>query len=315
MTGRDPDRLRTDRHSQGGGNVEIKRIMVIGAGFMGSGIAQVMAAAGYDVVLMDVADGFVRKGMAAIEKNLAGGVAKGKLAEADKTATLGRIIATTELAAAKDCDLVIEAIIENKQAKMDLYRQLEEICPPHVLFASNTSSIPITELATATKRPDRFAGMHFFSPVPVMKLVEIIRGLKTADSTVQVIRELTDRIGKVGVFVKDGPGFLVNRVNAALRNEVYNCLAEGVATIEDIDKALKFGLGHPMGPFELGDFVGLDIGLAVAETLWENFKDPKWRPALSLRKLVVSGDLGRKTGKGWYDYTSGEKKPRTDINL
>mgnify|MGYP001615670169 CR=1 FL=1 len=295
--------------------MEIKRIMVIGAGFMGSGIAQVMAAAGYDVVLMDVADGFVRKGMAAIEKNLAGSVAKGKLAEADKAATLGRIIATTDLALAKDCDLVIEAIIENKQAKMDLYRQLEEICPPLVLFASNTSSIPITELATATKRPDRFAGMHFFSPVPVMKLVEIIRGLKTADATVQVIRELTERIGKVGVLVKDGPGFLVNRVNAALRNEVYNCLAEGVATIEDIDKALKFGLGHPMGPFELGDFVGLDIGLAVAETLWENFKDPKWRPALSLRKLVASGDLGRKTGKGWYDYTSGEKKPRTDINL
>ena len=308
--------MRTDQHKQEGeGNMEIKRIMVIGAGFMGSGIAQVMAAAGYDVVLMDVADGFVRKGMAAIEKNLAGGVAKGKLAEADKTATLGRIIATTELARAKDCDLVIEAIIENKQAKMDLYRQLEEICPPHVLFASNTSSIPITELATATKRPDRFAGMHFFSPVPVMKLVEIIRGLKTADATVQAIKEITDRIGKVGVFVKDGPGFLVNRVNAALRNEVYNCLAEGVATIEDIDKALKFGLGHPMGPFELGDFVGLEIGLAVAETLWENFKDPKWRPALSLRKLVASGDLGRKTGKGWYDYTSGEKKPRTDINL
>jgi len=295
--------------------VEIKRIMVIGAGFMGSGIAQVMAAAGYDVTLMDVADGFVRKGMAAIEKNLAGSVAKGKLAEEDKTAILGRIIATTELTPAKDCDLVIEAIIENKQAKMDLYRQLEEISPPQVLFVSNTSSIPITELATATKRPDRFAGMHFFSPVPVMKLVEIIRGLKTADATVQVIRELTDRIGKVGVLVKDGPGFLVNRVNAALRNEVYNCLAEGVATIEDIDKALKFGLGHPMGPFELGDFVGLEIGLAVAETLWDNFKDPKWRPALSLRKLVASGDLGRKTGKGWYDYTSGEKKPRTDIHL
>ncbi len=295
--------------------MEIKRIMVIGAGFMGSGIAQVMAAAGYDVVLMDVADGFVRKGMAAIEKNLSGSVAKGKLAEADKATTLGRITATTELAPAKECELVIEAIIENRQAKMELYRQLEEVCPPHVLFASNTSSIPITELATATKRPDRFAGMHFFSPVPVMKLVEIIRGLKTADETVQAIKEITDRIGKVGVFVKDGPGFLVNRVNAALRNEVYNCLAEGVATIEDIDKALKFGLGHPMGPFELGDFVGLEIGLAVAETLWENFKDPKWRPALSLRKLVASGDLGRKTGKGWYDYTSGEKKPRTDIHL
>jgi 3-hydroxybutyryl-CoA dehydrogenase len=145
--------------------------------------------------------------------------------------------------------------------------------------------------------------------------VEIIRGLKTADATVQVIGELTDRIGKVGVFVKDGPGFLMNRVNAALRNEVYNCLAEGVATIEDIDKVLKFGLGHPMGPFELGDFVGLGIGLALAETLWENFKDPKWRPALSLRKLIASDDLGRKTGKGWYDYTSGGGKPRTDINL
>ncbi len=295
--------------------MEIKRIMVIGAGFMGSGIAQVMAAAGYDVALRDITEEFTRNGVAVIEKNLAGSVAKGKITEADKAATLGRIIATTELTSAKDCDLVIEAIIENKQVKMDLYRQLEEICPPHVLFVSNTSSIPITELATATKRPDRFAGMHFFSPVPVMKLVEIIQGLKTADGTVQTIKEITDRIGKVGVFVKDGPGFLVNRVNAALRNEVYNCLAEGVATIEDIDKALKFGLGHPMGPFELGDFVGLDIGLAVAETLWENFKDPKWRPALSLRKLVASGDLGRKTGKGWYDYTGGEKKPRTDINL
>jgi 3-hydroxybutyryl-CoA dehydrogenase len=295
--------------------MEIKRLMVVGAGFMGSGIAQVMAAAGYEVVLCDITEEFIRKGMAAIEKNLAGGVVKGKLAEAEKSATLGRITATTELAPARNCDLVIEAIIENKQAKLDLFRQLEKICPPHVLFASNTSSIPITELATATKRPDRFAGMHFFSPVPVMKLVEIIRGLKTADATVQAIREITDRIGKVGVFVKDGPGFLVNRVNAALRNEVYNCLAEGVATIEDIDKALKFGLGHPMGPFELGDFVGLDIGLAVAETLWENFKDPKWRPALSLRKLVASGDLGRKTGKGWYDYTSGEKQPRTDIHL
>jgi 3-hydroxybutyryl-CoA dehydrogenase len=295
--------------------MEIKRIMVIGAGFMGSGITQVVAAAGYEVVLRDITDALVAKGMGGIEKNLAGNVAKGKLTEADREAIIGRVKPTTELAPAKECDLIIEAIIENKQAKMDLFRQIEEICPPQVIFASNTSSIPITELAAATKRPDRFAGMHFFSPVPVMKLVEIIRGLKTSDETIRVIKELTDTIGKVGVFVKDGPGFLVNRVNAALRNEVYNCLAEGVATIEDIDKALKFGLGHPMGPFELGDFVGLEIGLAVAETLWENFKDPKWRPAMSLRKLVASGDLGRKTGKGWYDYTSGEKKVRTDIHL
>jgi 3-hydroxybutyryl-CoA dehydrogenase len=295
--------------------MEIKRIMVVGAGFMGSGIAQVMAAAGHDVVLRDISDALVAKGMGAIAKNLTNSVAKGKLTEAEKEAITGRIKPTTELAPAKECDLVIEAIIENKQAKLDLFRELEGLCPPQVIFASNTSSIPITEMATATKRPDKFAGMHFFSPVPVMKLVEIIRGLKTSDATIQVIKDLVDRIGKVGVSVKDGPGFLVNRVNAALRNEVYNCLAEGVATIEDIDKALKFGLGHPMGPFELGDFVGLEIGYAVAETLWENFKDPKWRPSLLLKKLVASGDLGRKTGKGWYDYTSGEKKPRTDINF
>ncbi len=295
--------------------MEIRRIMVVGAGFMGSGIAQVTAAAGYDVVLRDISDAFVAKGMAAIAKNLAGGVAKGKLTEAGKEAITGRIKPTTKLAPAKECDLIIEAIIENKQAKLGLFRELEELCPAQVIFASNTSSIPITELATATKRPDKVAGMHFFSPVPVMKLVEIIRGLKTSDETIRVIKDLVDAIGKVGVFVKDGPGFLVNRVNAALRNEVYNCLAEGVATIEDIDKALKFGLGHPMGPFELGDFVGLEIGYAVAETLWENFKDPKWRPSLLLKKLVMSGDLGRKTGKGWYDYTSGEKKPRTDITF
>jgi 3-hydroxybutyryl-CoA dehydrogenase len=295
--------------------MEIRKIMVIGAGFMGSGIAQVMAAAGYEVVLRDIAEEWIARGMSAVAKNLAGHVAKGKLSEADRESIIGRIHPTMELASAKECDLIIEAIIENRQAKLDLFRQLEELCPPHVIFASNTSSIPITELATATRRPDKFAGMHFFSPVPVMKLVEIIRGLKTSDATIQVIRDLTEKIGKIGVSVKDGPGFLVNRVNAALRNEVYNCLAEGVATIEDIDKALKFGLGHPMGPFELGDFVGLDIGLAVAETLWDNFKDPKWRPSLLLRKLVASGDLGRKTGKGWYDYTSGEKKTRSDIHL
>jgi 3-hydroxybutyryl-CoA dehydrogenase len=295
--------------------VGIKKIMVVGGGFMGSGIAQVMAAAGYDVVLRDITDAFVAKGMDAIAKNLTGQVTKGKLAEADRTAIVGRITPTTELAPAKGCDLIIEAISENKQAKMDLFRQLDELCPPHVVFASNTSSIPITEIATATGRPDKFAGMHFFSPVPVMKLVEIIKGLKTSDETIQIIKDLTEKIGKIGVSVKDGPGFLVNRVNWALRNEVFNCLAEGVATIEDIDKALKFGLGHPMGPFELQDFVGLDIAFAVSETLWDNFKDPKWRPALLLRKLVVSGDLGRKTGKGWYDYTGGDKKIRTDINL
>ena len=295
--------------------MEIRKIAVIGAGLMGSGIGQVMAAAGFEVVLRDITEEFVKKGMAAVEKNLAASVSKGKLPEQEKAAILGRIKTSTTLESAKDCDLVIEAIVERKEEKMTLFKQLDVLCPPHVIFASNTSSIPITELATATKRPDRVVGMHFFSPAQVMKLVEIIRGLKTSDGTIAVIRDLTEKIGKVGVLVKDGPGFLVNRINAALRSEVYNCLAEGVASIEDIDKAMKFGLGHPMGPLELQDHVGLEIGLAVMETMWENFREPKWCPALILRKLVASGDLGRKTGKGWYDYTSGEKKPRTDISL
>lgn len=295
--------------------MKIKRIIVIGAGLMGSGITQVMAEAQYEVVMRDLSDEYVKKGMDAIEKNLQTKVTKGKLTESEKAAIVGRITPTTELDLAKECQLIIEAILERKQKKMDLFRQLDILCGPEVIFASNTSSIPLTELATATKRPDKVVGMHFFSPAQVMKLVEIIRGLKTSDETVEVIRNLTEKIGKVGVLVKDGPGFLVNRINAALRCEVYNCLAEGVASIEDIDKAMKFGLGHPMGPLELQDHVGLDIGLAVMETLWENFRDPKWCPALILRKLVASGDLGRKTGKGWYDYTSGEKKTRTDVNL
>lgn len=295
--------------------MEINKIMVIGAGFMGSGIAQVSAAAGYTVVMQDIKEEFVQKGIATINKNLSGNVAKGKLSEDEKKAILGRITTTLDLTPAKECDLVIEVIFENKQAKVELFKKLEEICPPGVIFASNTSSIPITDLAASTKRPDKFAGMHFFSPVPIMRLVEVIKGLKTSQETAEVIFKLAEKLGKVPVYVKDGPGFLVNRVNAALRNEVYRCLGEGVATIEDIDKALKFGLNHPMGPFELGDFVGLEIGLAVAETLWENFKDPRWAPSLILKKMVASGDLGRKTGKGWYDYTSGERKPRTDLNF
>lgn len=293
----------------------IKKIMVVGSGFMGSGITQVAAAAGFTVTMHDTTDELIRKGLATIETNLQNSVAKGKLSEEDRKFTLIRISPTVDLAPARDCEIVIEAIFENKQAKAELFRKLDELCPPEVIFASNTSSIPITELAASTKRPARFAGMHFFSPVPVMKLVEVIRGLKTSEETAATIKELAEKFGKVPVYVKDGPGFLVNRVNAALRNEVYRCLAEGIATIEDIDKAMKFGLNHPMGPFELGDFVGLEIGLAVAETLWENFKDPKWAPSLILKKMVASGDLGRKTGKGWYDYTSGEKKPRMDLNF
>lgn len=293
----------------------IKKIMVVGAGFMGSGITQVLATAGYTVFMQDIKDDFVKKGMATIESNLASKVSKRKLSEEEKNAILGRITPTLEQMPARNCDLLIEVIIENRQAKLDLFRKMDEICPAHVIFASNTSSIPITDLAAVTKRPDKFAGMHFFSPVPVMKLVEVIKGLKTSQATAETIWKLVEKLDKVPVYVKDGPGFLVNRVNAALRCEVYKCLSEGVASIEDIDKAMKFGLNHPMGPFELNDFVGLEIGHAVLETLWENFKDPKWAPSLILKKMVASGDLGRKTGKGWYDYTSGEKKPRTDLNI
>lgn len=293
----------------------IKRIMMIGAGFMGTGIAQVSAQAGYEVVLQDISDAAIKKALQTIEQNLDKDVQKGKIKPEAKEQILAKITTTMELNPAKDCDLIIEGIIENKPIKIDLFETLENICPPEVLFASNTSSIPITELAAGTKRPEKFIGLHFFSPVPVMKLVEIIKGLKTAQETTDLAKEYVDKIGKRGVFVKDGPGFLVNRVNVALRNEAANLLAEGIASVEDIDIALKLGLGHPMGPFELGDMVGLDIQASVNEVLCDAFKEPKWKAAQPLKKLVNSGDLGRKTGKGWYDYTSGEKKPRTDINL
>lgn len=293
----------------------IRRIMIVGAGFMGNGIAQVAAEAGYEVVLQDITEEFVKKGMTTIENNLQRKVDKAKLSTDEKAAVLARIATTTELMPARDVDLVIEAIVENKQIKIDLFKELDGICPPDVIFASNTSSYPITELAAATKRQENFLGTHFFSPVPVMKLVEIIKGLKTSPETAATVKEFTDNIGKVGIFVKDGPGFLVNRVNVALRNEAAALLVEGVATVEDIDTALKLGLGHPMGPFELGDFAGLDVQASVNETLFDHFKESKWRAAQPLKKLVAAGDLGRKTGKGWYDYTSGEKKPRKDLNL
>ena len=192
---------------------------------------------------------------------------------------------------------------------------MDTLCREESVFASNTSSIPITSLATATRRPDRFIGMHFFSPVPVMRLVEVIRALKTSEDTIKITEAVAAKMKKETVRVKDVPGFLVNRVNAAFRAEVYNCLLEGVASLEDIDKAVKLGLNHPMGPFELNDAVGLDIGLNVFKTLYEGYKDPKFRPFLILEKLVQSGDLGKKTGKGWYDYTSGEKKPRSDMKF
>jgi 3-hydroxybutyryl-CoA dehydrogenase len=295
--------------------MKIKTIMVVGSGLMGGGIAQVAAQAGYSVIMNDVKMEFIDRGLGNITKLLEGRVKKEKITEADKEAILGRISKSVEFEAAKNADFVIEAAFENLEVKKTIFRELDAICGKDVIFASNTSSIPITTLAAATGRPDRFIGMHFFSPVPVMRLVEVIPALKTSEQSIKSTEELAAKMGKETVRVKDVPGFLVNRANAAFRAECFKCLLEGVASLEDIDKAIKLGLNHPMGPFELADFVGVEIGYNVFKTLYEGYKDPKFAPSLILEKLVTSGDLGRKTGKGWYDYTSGEKKPRTDIKF
>jgi len=293
--------------------MEIRKIMVVGAGLMGSGITQVAVQAGYDVILNDTTEALAKKGAATLADNLDRQVKKGKMTEDEKAALTAKVTLSTSIEDAAGADFVIEAAFENFEVKRTIFRKLDGLCGPATIFATNTSSLPITKLAASVNRPDRFIGMHFFSPVPVMTLVEIIRGLKTSAETIAETEAVVERMGKESVRVKDVPGFLVNRINTALRLEAYNCLAEGVATIEDIDKALKLALRHPMGPFEVADFVGLDVGLAVIRSLFDGYKDIKWRPSMLLENLVESGDLGRKTGKGWYDYTSGEKKPRNDV--
>jgi 3-hydroxybutyryl-CoA dehydrogenase len=295
--------------------MEIRKIMIIGAGAMGSGIAQVAAQAGYSVILNDVAEEFVNKGIDNISNNLDRQVKKEKISNSDKKAITDRVRPSTSLEDGKDADFVLEAIFENFEAKKSLFEKLDTICKPETIFASNTSSIPITRLAATVKRPEKFVGMHFFNPPQIMKLVEIIRGIKTSEETIAVTEQISASMGKTSVRVKDVPGFLVNRINNAMRNEAKNCLLEGVATIEDIDTALKLGLRLPMGPFELEDFVGLDIALNVSKTLYEGYQDVKWRPNRTMEQLAISGDLGRKTGKGWYDYTSGEKKSRKDVKF
>ncbi|NMC74830.1 MAG: 3-hydroxyacyl-CoA dehydrogenase family protein [Geobacteraceae bacterium] len=295
--------------------MENQCIAVIGAGQMGSGIAQVAAEVGYRVILHDVTPDFVQNGMSRIDKALSAHVQKGKIDEEKKRGILSRIQGTVSYDQARDAHVIVEAVFEDADVKTHIFSTLDGICRPETVFATNTSSIPITRLAASVRRADRFIGIHFFNPPQIMRLVEIIPGLKTSPETVRQARQFVDSLKKESVLVKDVPGFLVNRINAALRLEAYNCLLEGVASVEDIDKALKLALGHPMGPFELADFVGLDIGLSVLKTLHDGYKDPKWRPSLLLEKLVLSGDLGRKTGKGWYDYTSGQKVPRTDVQF
>ncbi|MEN6465927.1 MAG: 3-hydroxyacyl-CoA dehydrogenase NAD-binding domain-containing protein [Syntrophaceae bacterium] len=291
----------------------MKKVMVVGSGTMGAGIVQVAAQAGYTVYMKLHRN--MERGMQLINKGLDSLIKKEKIKADEKSGILGRIKLTTDWNDAAGVDLVIESIAEVFESKQEAFQKLDGICRPEVIFASNTSSIPITRLATTVKRPDRFIGIHFFNPVPAMRLVEIVKGFKTSPETVQTAQDFIHSLKKDTVLVKDVPGFLVNRINQALRNEAYNCLMEGVASVEDIDKATKLALGHPMGPFEVADMVGLDIGLEVLRGLYDGYKDLKWRPNMILEQLVRSGDLGRKTGKGWYDYSSGDKKPRTDIKF
>lgn len=280
----------------------VEKVMVVGAGQMGSGIAQVCAQAGYKVLLNDLKLEFVERGLGVINKNLTRNVDKGRLTEEQKQAVLNNLTPSIDLQDASEVDLVIEAAVENMEIKAKIFAQLDEIAPEHTILASNTSSLPITEIAAVTKRPEKVIGMHFMNPVPVMKLVEIIRGLATADEVYQVIEDMTKTLNKVPVEVNDFPGFVANRVLMPMINEAIYTLYEGVATKEAIDEVMKLGMNHPMGPLTLADFIGLDTCLYIMETLHDGFGDDKYRPCPLLRKYVKAGWLGKKTGRGFYVY-------------
>ncbi len=279
----------------------MKTIMVIGAGQMGGGIAQVAAQAEYSVILNDINDEFVLRGLGIIEKNLNRSLEKGKLTKEEKEGILGRITKSTSLNDATSADLVIEAAVENMAIKAQIFSQLDVICPEHTILATNTSSLPITEIAAFTKRPDRVIGMHFMNPVPVMKLVEVIRGLATSNEVYNTIEALSLKMGKTPVEVNDAPGFVANRVLVPMLNEAVYTLSEGIATVEAIDNVMKLGMNHPMGPLALADLIGLDTVLSIMEVLHDGLGD-KYRPCPLLRKYVKAGWLGRKSGRGFYQY-------------
>ena len=288
----------------------ITKVGIVGFGQMGSGIAQVCAAAGLDVLAREIDQKFIDNGLKRIDSSLARVVKSGRLTEDAAKAARDRVRGTTKLADMADRDLIIEAVVEVIDAKKEVFAELDRVCPPTTIFASNTSSLSIIEIASATKRADRFAGLHFFNPPVVMQLVEIVRALTTSQATVEALKEFVTKLGHQPVVCSDTPGFIVNRLMIPLMLESVRALESGVATVEDIDKAVKLGLRHPMGPFELIDYTGVDINYHVANVFFEEFKDPKWAPPALLKRMFLAGHLGVKTGRGFYEYDETGKKVR-----
>ena len=280
----------------------IKTVGVVGCGLMGSGIAQVSAAAGYKTIVREVEQGFLDKGLARIRKFLDDGVTKGKVSDAARGATLSNLTGTIDISAMRDCDLVIEAIVENLDEKKRTYAALEAVVQSSAIFASNTSSLCITELAASTKRPDRFAGLHFFNPVPIMKLVEVVRALTTSEETYQAVFAFAQSLGKEPITAPDRPGFIVNRLLVPYLLDAIRAYENGLGTLEDIDQGMKLGCGYPMGPFTLLDFVGLDTTYYIANIMFEEFREPAYAPPPLLKRMVLAGYHGRKTGRGFYSY-------------
>jgi 3-hydroxybutyryl-CoA dehydrogenase len=288
---------------------EIKRVGVLGCGLMGSGIAQICAAAGYETVVREVSDEVVQKGIGGIGRQLGKSVEKGKMTAEDRDALLGRLRGTSSLDDLKDCDIVIEAIVENLELKNEIWRTLDALCPPHTLFASNTSSLTIADMAAATKRPERMVGLHFFNPVPVMKLVEVVKTIATDPAVFDTAFAFAKSLGKEPIVCKDNSGFVVNLLLVPYMMDAIRALEQGVASIEDIDKGMKLGTGYPMGPFVLSDFVGLDTLDKIGGIMFEEYKEKRYASPPLLRRMVSLGYFGRKSGKGFYDYSGDEPKP------